>query len=119
MQRPATKPNSGRWPMPCAAVWMRPNTSMSSLDGVLLQIEPFPVGKQGEGKALTPAARQRGLDLFTQLFNERFAPSPRVPVERKIFINLNEAAEYSGMPKSWLLQKIKQDELAAFKFRGW
>ena len=47
---------------------------------VLVQIEPFPVGKQGEEKALTPAARQRGLDLFTQLFNERFAPSPRVLV---------------------------------------
>ena len=34
-------------------------------------------------------------------------------------MTLNEAAEYSGMPKSWLLQKIKQNELAAFKFRGW
>ena len=34
-------------------------------------------------------------------------------------MTLNEAAEYSGMPKSWLLQKIKQDELVAFKFRGW
>ena len=87
--------------------------------GVLVQIEPFPVGKQGEETVLTPPARQRGLDLFTQLFNERFAPSPRVPVERKIFINLNEAAEYSGIPKSWLLQKIKQDEVAAFKCRGW
>ena len=83
-----------------------------------MQIAPFPVGKQGEEPVLTPPARQRGLDLFTQLFNERFAPSPRVPVERKIFINLNEAAEYSGIPKSWLLQKIKQDELAAFKFRA-
>ena len=65
----------------------------SEREGVLVQIEPFPVGKQGEETASTPPVRQRGLDLFTQLFNERIAPSPRVPVERKIFMNLNEAAD--------------------------
>ena len=37
----------------------------SEREGVLVQIEPFPVGKQGEETALTPPTRQRGLDLFT------------------------------------------------------
>ena len=83
-----------------------------------VELEPFPVAKQVEELAVAPQTRQRGLDLLAQMFTDRSA-APRVPLERKLFLTLIEASEYSGMPRAWILQKIKADELAAIKARGW
>ena len=84
-----------------------------------LENEPFLVAQQVENLALAPQTRQRGLDLLAQMFTDRSAAAPRVPLERKIFLTLIEASEYSGMPRAWILQKIKADELPALKSRGW
>ena len=104
----------GRKPMPV----FNPS-DIEAIRTKTVEIEPFPVAKEVERQALAPQTRQRGIDLLAQLFNERSAAAPRVPLERKIFLTLIEASEYSGMPKSWLLQKIKQNELTAIKARGW
>ena len=37
----------------------------------------------------------------------------------QIFLTLKEAADYSGLPKAWLLRDIKSGKLQAIKAGGW
>ena len=50
---------------------------------------------------------------------DRISPASAVPVGQKVFLNLKEAAEYSGMPKAWLMREIKSGEIKAIKAGGW
>ena len=86
------------------------------------QIEAFPVavGRSAPGAAL--ARRDTAIStvgVLAQLLADRLSPAPRVPVERKVLLNLREAAEYSGMPKAWLVREIKAGKLKAIKAGGW
>ena len=83
-----------------------------------VEIEPFPVAKQVEDLALAPQARQREAGLLMRLLLDRASPAVTSP-RHKLFLTLREAADYSGMPRAWLIQKIKAGELAAIKARGW
>ena len=85
----------------------------------MVQAEPFPVKERGEGKALARQTSQDGFDLLAQLLADRRPPAPAVPVAQKVFLNLKEAAEYSGMPKAWLVREIKAGTLKAIKAGGW
>ena len=40
-------------------------------------------------------------------------------MEQKVFLNLKEAVEYSGMPKAWLMREIKSGKIEAIKAGGW
>ena len=51
--------------------------------------------------------------------SDRMSPDPVVPVEQKVFLNLKEAAEYSGLPKAWLMREIKSGKIKAIKAGGW
>ena len=73
----------------------------------MVQVEPFPVKERGEGKVLARQTSQDRFDLLAQLLADRISPARSVPVEQKVFLNLKEAAEYSGMPKAWLVREIK------------
>ena len=83
------------------------------------QPKPFPVGKRVEEKALAPRSRQSGIDLLAQLLADRISPARAVPVEQKVFLNLKEAAEYSGLSKAWLMREIKTGKIKAIKTGGW
>ena len=74
------------------------------------QIEAFPVTsarpRGWDGTSASGHSRLHGRGV-AQLLADRLSPAPRVPVERKVLLNLREAAEYSGMPKAWLVREIK------------
>ena len=104
----------GRKPMPV----FNPD-DIEVIRAEMVQVEPFPVRDRGEGKALARLSSQGGVDLLAQLLADRLTPARSVPVEQKVFLNLKEAAEYSGMPKAWLMREIKSGEIKAIKAGGW
>ena len=86
------------------------------------RIEAFPVVAQRSAAGAALARRDTAVStvgVVAQLLADRLSPAPRVPVERKVLLNLKEAAEYSGMPKAWLLREIKAGKLKAIKAGGW
>ena len=104
----------GRKPMPV----FDPD-DIEALRAEMVKVEPFPVRERGEEKALVRQTRQRGVDLLAQLLADRISPASAVPVGQKIFLNLKEAAEYSGLPKAWLMREIKSGNIKAMKAGGW
>ena len=104
----------GRKPMPV----FNPD-DIEALRAEMVQVEPFPVREQGEEKALARKTSQGGVDLLAQLLVDRMSPAPAVPVEQKVFLNLKEATEYSGLPKAWLMREIKSGKIKAIKAGGW
>ena len=70
-------------------------------------------------RPLARVPRQSGVDLLAQLLADRISPAGAVPVEQKVFLNLKEAAEYSGLSKAWLLREIKNGKIKAIKTGGW
>ena len=104
----------GRKPMPV----FNPD-DIEAIRAEMVQVEPFPVKERGKGKALARLPSQGGVDLLAQLLADRISPARSVPVEQKVFLNLKEAVEYSGMPKAWLLREIKSGKIKAIKAGGW
>ena len=104
----------GRKPMPV----FNPD-DIEALRAEMMQVEPFPVKERGEGKALARQTSQDRVDLLAQLLADRIPPAPAVPVAQKVFLNLKEAAEYSGMPKAWLMREIKNGKIKTIKSGGW
>ena len=95
---------------------------IEALRGDQDQIEAFPVATERDAPGTALARRDTAVStvgVLAQLLADRLSPAPRVPVERKVLLNLREAAEYSGMPKAWLLREIKAGELKAIKAGGW
>ena len=84
-----------------------------------VQVKPFPVSERPEGTALARRPNPAAVDLIAQLFADQTALPRAVPVEQKIFLTLKEAADYSGLPKAWLLRDIKSGKLQAIKAGGW
>ena len=104
----------GRKPMPV----FNPD-DIEAIRAEMVQVEPFPVKERGEVKALARLPSQGGVDLLAQLLADRISPTLAVPVEQKVFLNLKEAAEYSGLPKAWLMREIKSGKIKAIKAGGW
>ena len=104
----------GRKPMPV----FNPD-DIEAIRAEMVQVEPFPVKEQGEVKTLARQPSQGGVELLAQLLADRMSPARSVPVEQKVFLNLREAVEYSGMPKAWLLREIKSGKIKAIKAGGW
>ena len=104
----------GRKPMPV----FNPD-DIEAIRVEMVQVEPFPVKERGEGKVLARQTSQDRFDLLAQLLADRISPARSVPVEQKVFLNLKEAAEYSGMPKAWLMREIKSGKIKAIKAGGW
>ena len=104
----------GRKPMPV----FNPD-DIEMLRAEMVQVEPFPVRERGDGKALARQTSQGRVDLLAQLLADRIPPAPAVPVAQKVFLNLKEASEYSGMPKAWLVREIKSGKIKAIKAGGW
>ena len=48
----------------------------------------------------------------------QFRPTA-VPLHRKLYLSLKEAAEFSGLPQAYLLRKIKDGAIPAVKMPGW
>ena len=84
-----------------------------------MEVKPFPVAGAKEAKSLARVPSQDGVKLLAQLFAERLSSSRSVPVEQKVFLKLNEASEYMGMPKAWLRRQIKDGKLKAVLAGGW
>src|SRR5262245_60680298 len=42
-----------------------------------------------------------------------------VPVHRKMYLSLDEASELSGLPRAYLLRKVRSKEIPAVKVPGW
>ena len=86
-----------------------------------VQFEGFHVGRDEEqvmAMALPPP--QSGDDRPAPLSADRDSPVPATTAPRhKLFLTLDEAADYSGMPKAWLLRKIEKGELSAIEAGGW
>ena len=104
----------GRKPMPV----FNPD-DIEAMRAEAAQPKPFPVRERGGEKALVPRSRQGGVDLLAQLLADRISPAPAVPVEQKVFLNLKEAAEYSGLSKAWLMREMKSGKIKAIKTGGW
>lgn len=84
-----------------------------------VEVKSFPVGEPKEAKSLARVSSQDGAKLLAQLFAERLSSSRSVPVEHKVFLNLNEASDYMGMPKTWLRRQMKRGDLKAILSGGW
>jgi len=81
-------------------------------------VEAFPVKGQGNGNALVKQKRGVGdLAALIDLFGDR--ERPRVAVNEKLYLSLDEAVELSGLSRAFLLRQIKGGELKAIKDRGW
>ena len=82
-------------------------------------VEAFPVVKrQGNGNALVK--RNGGEDSFSPVIDLAAAMQrPRVKVNEKFYLTLDEAVELSGLSRAYLLRQIKAGELKAIKDRGW
>ena len=104
----------GRKPMPV----FNPD-DIEAIRAETAEPKAFPVKERGEEKALAHVPRQRGVDLLAQLLADRISPARSVPVEQKVFLNLKEAAEYSGLSKAWLMREIKSGNIKAIKTGGW
>ena len=104
----------GRKPMPV----FNPD-DIEAIRAEMVQVEPFPVKERGKGKALARLPSQGGVDLLAQLLADRISPARSVPVEQKVFLNLKEAVEYSGLSKAWLMREIKSGKIKAMKTGGW
>ena len=103
----------GRKPMPV----FNPD-DIEAIRAEMVQVEPFPVKERGEVKTLARQTSRGGVELLAQLLADRMPPAS-VPVEQKVFLNLKEATEYSGMPKAWLMREIKSGKIKAIKAGGW
>ena len=103
----------GRKPLPV----FNPD-DIETLRAEMVQVEPAPAAGQ-DRKALALRSGQAQVDLFAQLLRDRLSAAPRVPVERKLFLRLEEATEYSGMTRARLLRLIKEGSLDATRDRGW
>ena len=77
-----------------------------------VQVNPLPFSEQSGGKTLPRQTRPAGAGLLAQPLVDR--QRSVVPVEQKVFLDLKEAAEYSGMPKTWRIRGIK-----AINAGGW
>ena len=91
-------------------------------EAIRTRLKRFPVATERNAPGTALARRDTAVStvgVLAQLLADRLSPAPRVPVERKVLLNLREAAEYSGMPKAWLLREIKAGELKAIKAGGW
>lgn len=57
---------------------------------------------------------------FLAFLQSKSAPSSSVPLERRLFLNVDDAAEFSGLPAVFLRRLIKTDKLKALKTgSGW
>ena len=75
---------------------------IEALRGDQDQIEAFPVATARNAPGTALARRDTAVStvgVLAQLLADRLSPALRVPVERKVLLNLREAAEYSGIPK--------------------
>jgi excisionase family DNA binding protein len=104
----------GRKPMPV----FNP-TDIERLRRQTVDLKPFPVEEAKEEQALAPRPSQDGASLFAQLLADRLGSAQAVPLERKVFLNLEQASEYTGMPKEWLRRQIKKGDLPAILSGGW
>jgi excisionase family DNA binding protein len=69
---------------------------------------------------LRPAGTLSGLEGAFLAFLQSKTPSSTVPVERRIFLTLPEAAEFSGLPVAFLRRLIAAGKLKALKTgSGW
>ena len=64
-------------------------------------------------KALVPVRPDLGA------FLQALSPSEHVPLTDKLFLNLKEAARYSGLPRSLIRRLIHAQKLNAIKAGGW
>jgi len=104
----------GRKPMPV----FNPR-DIERLRSETVDLQPFPVEETKEEKALALRPSQDGANLFAQVLAERLGSPQAVPLERKVFLNLEQASEYTGMPKGWLRRQIINGELPAILSGGW
>ena len=105
---------SGRKPMPV----FNPR-DIERLRSETVDLKPFPVEEAKEEKSLARRPSQDGTNLFAQLLADRLGSPQAVPLERKVFLNLDQASEYTSMPKGWLRRQIKSGELPAILSGGW
>ena len=104
----------GRKPMPV----FNP-TDIERIRGETVEVKPFAEPAAKEETSLARAPSQDGAKLFAQLLADQLGSSQSMPLERKVFLNLDEASEYAGMPKGWLRRQIKDGKLRAILSVGW
>ena len=82
-------------------------------------LSPIPMKKAATETAIT----QRGLlpkpdRADTTAFLAALSPS-RLTVDKKLYLTLKEAAEYSGLPITYLKRKVQEKGIPAVKIGGW
>jgi excisionase family DNA binding protein len=89
-------------------------TQIKADKGVLVRVTaPESVSHQDAAKHALEAA-------FLTFLQSKAAPATGVPLERRLFLNVDEAAEFSGLPAVFLRRLIKTDKLKALKTgSGW
>jgi len=93
------------------------------LESELLSPQAFPVDEvEADPEAQPsrlPVKRQEAATMAVNLFQHLAEAQTQVRTAEKLYLTLIEAAELSGLPKSYLLRLIKAEKLPAFKFGGW
>ena len=60
-----------------------------------------------------PKAPQVDMTAFLSLMR------PTLTIDKKLYLTLEEASQYAGLPKSYLKRQIKQGVIHAVKLAGW
>lgn len=76
-----------------------------------------PLTDQSTPTALVPA-KENSVTLITAL-TAALAKPPVVALDKKLYLNLDEAAEYSGLPRRHLQRLISDGKLEALKLGRW
>ena len=105
----ATRKRQGARPLPV----YDPDDLQKVKDSQTTTPAVVPEAAPTQTKALAP---RLDFPSFLQALSE----TPRdVPLQDKLFLNLKEAARYSGLPLSLIRRLIKENKLPAIKAGGW
>ena len=106
--RRATRKRVGVRPLPV----YDPRDLEKVKDSQTVQVEVIAPAEAGQPTALVPR-----VDLPS--FLQTLFPATDIPLRDKLFLNVKEAARYSGLPQSTIRRLIHAGKLPAVKAGGW
>jgi excisionase family DNA binding protein len=115
------RPIPGRKPLPILHPEKVRDLSLTILEPVMEEMSSVPTvtKKPRDEMTLSPAAlTDIAKTVITETVTELAASSPWA-LQHKLYLSLDEAALLSGLPRSYLLRRVKEGVIPAAKIKGW
>lgn len=81
-------------------------------------LTPIPMKKSATGNSVVPGGMLKTDRADMMAFLAALSPA-RMTVDKKLYLTLKEAVEYSGLPLTYLKRKIQENVIPAVKISGW